>query len=125
MFGVIKMFSDVLITDPLWNLRIAIVNDCCIIDLKDNVLILKLTTTQKIWEDSGFGRRLTYDECVFIAQGIRNSYNYAIEDEKWWADNIFDLIGAKETKTDSIFNFINVGLIGIFAFIGYKIINRK
>lgn len=115
---------SVLITDPLWNLRTAIVNGCCIRDPEDNLLILKLITTQKIWEDSGFGRRLTYEECVFVAQGIRNAYDFPMADDKWWADEIFKLIGEDELKK-SILSLINVGLIGIFIFIGYKIVSRK
>jgi len=120
------MFSE--ITSPsqeLFDLRIAIANGCCIIDPSDNLLVILLAKTKKIWEDSGFGRKLTLEECTYVADGIRQAYNIPFDQQTWYGNAVYEIIGGEDTNKTSILSIINIGLIGVFAFIGYKIISRK
>ena len=120
------MFSEITLpSDDLLELRTAITNGCCVVDTENDYLMIGVERTRKIWEDSGFGRRLTLEECVYVADGIRNRYNIPFENQTYWGNLVYDIIGGEETNKSSILGLINVGLIGIFAFIGYKIISRK
>ena len=66
---------------------------------------------------------MTYDECDYLALRIRTSFEIGIAQQKPIADELFRLIGEK--GSGSILGVINIGIIGVLAFIGYKIIAQK
>ena len=119
------MFSEITLpSQELFDLRTAITDDCCVLDTEHNYLLIVIERTEKIWEESGFGRRLTLEECVYVADGIRNRYNIPFENQTYWGNLVFGIIGGEETNRNSIFSIIKVGLIGIFAYAAYRIVKK-
>ncbi len=111
-------------SQQLFDLRTAIVNGCCVLDVENSYLMIGIERTTRIWQESGFGRRLTLEECVYVADGIRNRYNIPFESQTYWGNLVYDIIGGG-TAGNSILSILNVGLIGILAFIGYKVIFKR
>jgi hypothetical protein len=97
----------------------------CVIDPVDNSVLVVGKTLVELWKASGFNRKLTKEECVYIVQSIREYYLLNRADDPELIAYIMSYIGEEEKIADSIFSLVNIGIIGVFAFIGYKIISRK
>jgi hypothetical protein len=121
------------VESALDHLAYQIIEVCTLNETRQTVL-LPINSLRETWEASDYRQitgldGLSDNDCVYIATKIRQYFEMAqpgtpeatqIEHEIFLV--IKDIIGAKQ---GSIFSLINVGLVGIFAFIGYKIINRK
>lgn len=110
--------------NPLENLAMAIIRGVVTVpnntdpNLEDVIIVDERVIDS--WSKSGLNR-LTYLECVFIAQEVRKAYNVDSAIDVQWADSLFRLIGEKPNILNKVFN---IAVMGIVAFMAYKVIRR-
>jgi len=119
------MFLSQVSDDLLIALTLAIIKGCVVVpnDIDPNIFDVIIIDDRVIeaWSKSGLNRKLTYLECVAMSQKIRKFYKVNPSIDKYWADGLFEIIGE---KPNDLLKIINVALIGVFAFIAYKIVKK-
>lgn len=110
------------IVNPLESLKNAILQ---VIVQVEYEIYIPIETVMSLWERSEFNkiysRRLTDSECVYIAQQIRIYFEMdrSLDDKIY--HQIKSIIGE---QANSIFSIIKVALIGVFAYMAYRIVKK-
>lgn len=123
MYGVSNMAE---IDNKLWLLGNSITDSCYVLDPVTNLVGLDGACVLDYFNRLSIDRKLTIDECDYLAMRVFAVFSMSPAQYDDIKNQIVGLLGQKDTPNPpSILSLINVGLIGIFAFIGYKIISRK
>ena len=83
----------------------------------DDQVYIPINTLTEIWEASGINRKLTKEECAYLAQKIRTRYELEREKDNELYEMIFSAIGEEEKKSNILlWTALGSTLLGVLLF---------